>query len=104
MERLATSSPPAVGVIPPFPLSGDVFRLAFEESSAGISVVSTTGAYLHANRAFCDFVGYSLDELRSLSMGDLLHRDDAARWTRALRWKRRTIWRSAASGCGSTPA
>jgi two-component system, cell cycle sensor histidine kinase and response regulator CckA len=81
MDRLATS--PSVT----FPLSsatglpalGDVFRIAFEHSAAGISIAGQTGEYLHANRAFCEFVGYSLDELRQLDMTDLVHQDDQPR-------------------------
>jgi two-component system cell cycle sensor histidine kinase/response regulator CckA len=76
MNRPAT----AVGAVePPFhqvPGIADVFRIAFEESAAGICVASILGAYVHANRAFCEFVGYSLDELRRLTIPDLMHPED----------------------------
>jgi len=55
---------------------GDVFRIAFEQSAAGVSVAAPTGEYLHANRAFAEFVGYALDELRRLSITDLTHPED----------------------------
>ena len=74
MQRSATE-----GVTPPIrlvPAIADVFRIAFEQSASGISVAAITGEYIHANRAFCDFVGYNLDELRTLSMWDLMHPDD----------------------------
>jgi len=61
------------------PALGDVFRIAFEQSSAGIFITAPGGEYLHANNAFCDFVGYSLDELRGLGTRDLLHPDDRVR-------------------------
>src|SRR5512132_2394302 len=57
----------------------DVFRIAFEHSAAGISVATPSGEYLHANRAFCEFVGYSLDELRGMNLMDLVHPEDRRR-------------------------
>ena len=83
----------------------DVFRIAFEQSSAGISVAATSEEYLHANTAFCEFVGYSLDELRRLRITDLMHQDDQRR-SREIsdrmlrgdvmeaRWERRYIHKS----------
>ena len=101
-------SPPSVNASPPYrslPVLGDVFRIAFEQSSAGISVAAKSGEYLHANRAFCEFVGYSLDELRRLRMTDLMHQDDQRRARELLdrmlrgdameaRWERRYIHKS----------
>ena len=84
---------------------GDVFRIAFEQSAAGISIVAPSGEYLHANHAFCEFVGYSVDELRTLKMTGLMHHDDRQRavdlWDRMIRgelpearWERRFIHKS----------
>lgn len=106
MERLAT--PPHVTSPPSFkqlPVLGDVFRIAFEQSAAGISVAAPSGEYLHANKAFCEFVGYSVDQLRTLGMNDLMHQDDrgrAAELTDRMlrgdmseaRWERRYIHKS----------
>jgi two-component system cell cycle sensor histidine kinase/response regulator CckA len=100
--------PPPVTVSPPFnklPVLSDVFRIAFEQSAAGISVAARSGEYLHANKAFCEFVGYSLDELRRLRMTDLMHQDDQRRARELLermlgggaleaRWERRYIHKS----------
>ena len=75
-------SPTAGTVEQPFHLApglADVFRIAFEQSAAGIAVAAIGGEYLHANRAFCEFVGYSIDELRRLRMVDLMHADDRTR-------------------------
>jgi two-component system cell cycle sensor histidine kinase/response regulator CckA len=106
METLATS--PSVTAAPPpkqpFKL-GDVFRLAFEQSAAGISVVAPSGEYLHANTAFCEFVGYSVEELRTLKITALMHQDDRRKalelWDQMLvgeiseaRWERRFIHKS----------
>jgi two-component system, cell cycle sensor histidine kinase and response regulator CckA len=99
---------PVVTVSPPFrslPVLGDVFRIAFEQSAAGISVAAPSGEYLHANLAFCEFVGYSVDELRGLRMSDLMHNDDRGRTTELrermlrgdvveARWERRYIHKS----------
>ena len=87
------------------PVLTDVFRFAFEQSAAGISVAAPTGEYMHANNAFCEFVGYSLDELRSLGMNDLMPPDDRRRATDLsdrmmrgdmpeARWERRYIHKS----------
>jgi len=57
----------------------EVFRIAFEHSATGVSVASAAGEYLHANAAFCEFVGYTLEELRALTLTDLVHADDRAR-------------------------
>lgn len=106
MERLAI---PTDVTFPPvfrqLPVLGDVFRIAFEQSAAGISVAASSGEYLHANRAFCEFVGYSVDELRTHRMWDLMHQDDrrqaaelADRLLRGdmteARWERRYIHKS----------
>src|SRR5688500_3826909 len=79
MERLATSSPvtePSSRELGPF---GDVFRIAFDQSAIGISVSALSGEYVHVNRAFCDFLGYTGDELRALRIGDLMPPEDLAR-------------------------
>ncbi len=79
MARQATTRTvnPGSASVSSLPLA-EVFRVAFEQSAAGISVAAPSGEYLHANPAFCALVGYSLDELRTLSMTDLMHRDDQA--------------------------
>ena len=86
-------------------IEGDVFRIAFEQSAAGISMSAPDGTYLHANPAFCEFVGYSLDELRRLRTFDLLHPDDRGRFldmyarlsagaVQQLQWERRYVHKS----------
>src|SRR5690348_16116522 len=57
----------------------DVFRIAFEQSAVGVAITAPSGEHLHANKAFCDFVGYSIDELRTSRMLDLTHPDDRPR-------------------------
>jgi PAS domain S-box-containing protein len=57
----------------------DVFRVAFERSAAGMAITSSSGEHLHVNRAFCEFVGYSPEELQARRMLDLTHPDDRLR-------------------------
>ena len=87
------------------PVLADIFRIAFEKAAAGISVAAPNGRYLHANRAFCEFVGYSLDELRSLTIRDLMDPEEQRRGqelfnqmlagqTGESRWERRYVHKS----------
>jgi two-component system cell cycle sensor histidine kinase/response regulator CckA len=57
----------------------DVFRVAFERSAAGVAITAPSGEHLHTNRAFCEFVGYSAEELTARRMLDLTHPDDRTR-------------------------
>jgi PAS domain S-box-containing protein len=50
----------------------------FEESPAGKLLVSVEGVPVRANRAICQLLGYSEEELRELRMVDLTHPDDRA--------------------------
>jgi two-component system cell cycle sensor histidine kinase/response regulator CckA len=102
-------TPPFVSDEQPFrnlPGLGDVFRIAYEQSAAGVSIAALSGEYIHANAAFCEFVGYSLGELRMLGMFDLMHPDDRERARELkgrlergeavgrVRWERRYIHKS----------
>ena len=111
MESVATPSAvtqPASSMPRELPVLGDVFRIAFEQSAAGICISALDGRYLHANAAFCEFVGYSLDELRHLNSADVSHPDDRRRAAELLarmtsgelheaRWERRYIHKSGLS-------
>jgi PAS domain S-box-containing protein len=56
------------------------FRAMFDESSVGkIEVVPEQGRFLRANAAFCDFVGYSEEELRDLTVWDITHPEERER-------------------------
>ncbi len=43
--------------------SEEHFRAVFERSNAGIAMWAVDGLYIAANTAYCDFVGYAIDEL-----------------------------------------
>jgi two-component system cell cycle sensor histidine kinase/response regulator CckA len=107
MEQL--DNPTFVSDEAPFrnlPGLGDVFRIAYEQSASGVSIAALSGEYLHANSAFCEFVGYSVGELRMLKMFDLMHPDDRVRAVELkdrldrgevvgrVRWERRYLHKS----------
>ncbi len=52
------------------------FRTAFNAGGAGMVISDHEGRYVEANRAFCEFVGYELDELQQLTSRDLTHPED----------------------------
>jgi len=52
------------------------FRILFEQAQAGMAFTSLDGHITTVNPAFCDLVGYSEAELRTLSLLDITHPDD----------------------------
>ena len=57
------------------------FWTFFDQAPIGLTIMSLSGQCDHANRAFCDIVGLSLEELRSRKIADLLDDDDAEIWS-----------------------
>ncbi len=51
------------------------FRKIFEEAHIGIVMVSRSFAFEKANPAFCRMMGYSADELKSMTFADITHPD-----------------------------
>ena len=54
------------------------FRTLFQQAQAGMAFASLDGHVTTVNPAFCELVGYSETELRTLSLVDITHPDDAA--------------------------
>jgi two-component system, chemotaxis family, CheB/CheR fusion protein len=54
----------------------DSLRALFEQSTAGIAQLDPTGRFVLANQWFCDFVGYSHEELLTVRMQEITHPDD----------------------------
>jgi two-component system cell cycle sensor histidine kinase/response regulator CckA len=55
------------------------FSAAFEYAPIGVALVSPDGEHwLRANRALCDLLGYSEQELQQLTVQEISHPDDAA--------------------------
>src|SRR5207248_2887163 len=54
------------------------FRTLFHQAQAGMAFTTLDGHITTVNPAFCELVGYSDSELRTLSLLDITHPDDAA--------------------------
>src|SRR5438128_1122048 len=54
------------------------FRTLFEQAQRGMAFASLDGHVTTVNPAFCELVGYSETELRTLSLVDITHPDDVA--------------------------
>jgi PAS domain S-box-containing protein len=52
------------------------WRIVFENSTLGIARADLEGKFVEANRAYCELVGYSNDELRALTLLDLAAEED----------------------------
>lgn len=61
------------------------FRQLFEFAPIGISVVDDKGKFLEVNRALCKFLGYSREELLTMSVADVSHPDDMLKNIQAYR-------------------
>lgn len=57
-------------------LSESTFRNAFDYSAIGMTLVSTSGRFLRVNKSLCKMVGYSDEELLSLTFQHITHPDD----------------------------
>jgi len=57
-------------------LSEERFRLTFDNAAVGIAHVSLEGRWLQINQALCKIVGYSAEELKNKTFGDITHPDD----------------------------
>ncbi|WP_052659226.1 PAS domain S-box protein [Pseudomonas sp. LFM046] len=54
------------------------FRDAMDHSAIGMALVGLDGRWQRVNHALCDMLGYSEDELATLSFQDVTHPDDLA--------------------------
>jgi diguanylate cyclase (GGDEF)-like protein/PAS domain S-box-containing protein len=52
------------------------FRVAFERAPTGMAIVSPDGRWQQVNRAFCELLRYSAEELTRLTFIDVTHPDD----------------------------
>jgi PAS domain S-box-containing protein len=56
--------------------SEERFRSAFEDTSIGMALQALDGCYLRVNRALCELLGYSEQELLGLTFQAITHPDD----------------------------
>ena len=61
------------------------FRTLFQQAQAGMAFASLDGHIATVNPAFCELVGYSDTQLRTLSLLDITHPDDVATLHEAMR-------------------
>lgn len=54
------------------------FRRAMADSAIGMAIVSPSGTLLEVNRALCDMLGYTPEELQRRSLAQITHPDDLA--------------------------
>jgi PAS domain S-box-containing protein len=54
------------------------FGLAFDSASIGMAIVGLDGTFLRVNRGLCDLVGYSPQELTSMTFHQITHPDDVS--------------------------
>jgi PAS domain S-box-containing protein len=53
------------------------FHILFEQAAVGVALVDTkTGRYLDINRSYCDFLGYTKEEMLNMSFQDVTFPDD----------------------------
>jgi len=66
------------------------FRTLFEQAQAAMAFAGLDGHIFSVNPAFCEWLGYTDGELRSMSLVDITHPDDVA--------KTQEAWRSVMAG------
>ena len=56
--------------------SAERLHAMFNQAAVGIAMTSLDGRFLEANQRFSDVLGYSREELRNLTFGDVTYEDD----------------------------
>ena len=67
--------------------SEERFRRAFDGAGIGMALTDPRGPIFDVNRALCDFLGYTPEELRAMTFLDITHPDDvdlSLDWVRGL--------------------
>ncbi|MGC9444481.1 MAG: PAS domain S-box protein [Candidatus Methanospirareceae archaeon] len=59
--------------------SEERLRLTLENASVGIGTTDLEGRFRRLNKAYLDLLGYSLDELRTMTFTDVTHPEDRAK-------------------------
>jgi PAS domain S-box-containing protein len=54
-----------------------LFKQAFAHASVGLALVALDGHFIYTNHAYAELTGYPIDELRNLTIGKLMHPEDA---------------------------
>lgn len=54
----------------------ELYQALFEQAGDGIFIADATGRYIKVNRRGCEMLGYTLEELQTLTLSDLLPAED----------------------------
>lgn len=54
------------------------FQKIFESAATGVAVTTIDGRFLQANKAYCEMLGFSDEELKSIDFKQIMHPDDAS--------------------------
>lgn len=60
-------------------LSTEALAVAFERAPVGLAITNPIATILHANTAFAEILGYSVDEVRGKTLAELDHPEDLER-------------------------
>ncbi len=87
MNATTNSTPQLVGSgsVDVLPECASLFRSIVECSAVGMLVLNGRGQCVWVNRAFCDLIGYSAEELLANTMPEITHADDLALSVQTLR-------------------
>ena len=67
--------------------SEDHFRIAFEQAAIGMAMIElSTGRFIHANQAFCDFLGYTAEELLAGNIDSVSHPENVPSSRELVAW------------------
>ncbi len=58
--------------------SGERFQVAFDNAPIGVALLTADGRWFHVNKALCELLGYTAEELCRLTFADVTHPDDLA--------------------------
>ena len=75
-ERVNERSAALFDLLEKYKESESKFRTAFEFSAIGMALVSLEGNWLKVNKRLCEMLGYTEQELLSMSFMDITHPDD----------------------------
>lgn len=64
--------------------SEELFRAVFNQAAVGIALVGTDRSWQRINRKCCDIVGYTEEEIKTLSIREITHPDDREKSQRHL--------------------
>ncbi len=76
LPELTSDVTERAGAVAALRASEERFRATFEQAAIGLAHLALDGRWLRVNRTLCAIVGYGPDDLRDLTVSDLLHPED----------------------------